>query len=172
MAKRKRLDQEVEMAEARIKEWADRAQLAVSKGREDLAREALLEKRRYTVRRAALQTEADQFDEIVTHYQQDILQLEDKLNSARDKQRILVQRHTHAQEKKRAESHIRRFDTSDAIVRFDKFEQRVDRLEAEADLVNYGRKPSLKDEFAKLEGDEELERELAELKAAAQPRNP
>jgi len=53
------------------------------------------------------------------------------------------------------------------VIRFEQFEQRVDRLEAEADLVNYGRKPSLKEEFAKLEGDEELERELAALKAAA-----
>jgi len=167
MAKKKRVLREIEVVEGRAKEWGDRAQLAVGKDREDLAREALVEKRRYTERRDALEVEAVQFDDLVAQYQQDIQQLEDKLASARERQRILIERHAHATEKKRAEEHIRRFDSSDAIVRFDKFEQRVDRLEAEADLVNFGRKSaSLKDEFAKLEGDEEIERELEALKAS------
>ena len=166
MAKKKRVERDTEIVQGRAKEWADRAQLAVGKGREDLAREALIEKRRQTERCAALESEALQFDAIVEQYQQDILQLEDKLNAARERQRILIQRHAHAADKKRAEQHIRRFDTSDAVVRFDKFEQRVDRLEAEADLVNFGRKPSLRDEFSKLEGDEDIDRELEALKAS------
>ena len=172
MAKKKRVLREVEVVEGRAKEWGDRAQLAVGKGREDLAREALVEKRRYTERRGALEVEAVQFDDLVAQYQQDIQQLEDKLAAARERQRILIERHTHASEKKRAEQHIRRFDSSDAIVKFEKFEQRVDRLEAEADLVNFGRKSaSLKDEFAKLEGDEEIERELEALKASMKKEN-
>jgi phage shock protein A len=172
MAKKKRVQREIETVEGRAKEWYDRAQLALGKGREDLAREALVEKRRYTERRDALDVEAVQFDDLVAQYQQDIQQLEDKLAAARERQRILIERHAHATEKKRAEQHIRRFDSSDAIVRFEKFEQRVDRLEAEADLVNFGRKSaSLKDEFAKLEGDEEIERELEALKASMKKEN-
>jgi phage shock protein A len=172
MAKKKRVQREIETVEGRAKEWHDRAQLALGKGREDLAREALIEKRRYTERCGALEVEAVQFDDLVAQYQQDIQQLEDKLAAARERQRILVERHAHATEKKRAEQHIRRFDSSDAIVKFEKFEQRVDRLEAEADLVNFGRKSaSLKDEFAKLEGDEEIERELEALKASMKKEN-
>jgi phage shock protein A len=167
MAKKKHVERESEAMTTRAREWEDRAQLAVNKNREDLAREALLEKRRYTERGKALETESLQFDEIIQQYQEDIVQLEEKLNAAREKQRLLAQRHAHANEKKRAQSQIRKFDSSNAVIRFEQFEQRVDRLEAEADLVNYGRKPSLKEEFAKLEGDEELERELAALKAAA-----
>jgi len=166
MAKKKRVERDLEIVRGRTKEWTDRAQLAVTKGREDLAREALVEKRRHTERCAVLDAEVLQFDGLVDQYQQDILLLEDKLNSARERQRILVQRHVHASEKKRAETQIRRFDASDAAIRFDKFEQRVDRLEAEADLVNCGRKASLCDEFAKLENDEEIDRELAALKAS------
>lgn len=171
MAKRKRIERELETVQTRIKEWADRAQLAVNKGREDLAREALLEKRRFTERVVALENEMGQFDALIEQYQQDILQLEDKLNSARERQRILTQRHAHAQEKKKAETHARRFDSTDAVAKFEKFEQRVDRLEAEANLVNFGRKPGLREEFAKLEADEEIERELESLKSASQAPN-
>ena len=94
------------------------------------------------------------------------MKLEDKLNTAREKQRVLVQRHTHAQQRKRAEKGIRKVDTSGAMVRFEQFENRIERMEAEADLVNFGKKPPLESEFAKLEGDEELEKELEALKVA------
>jgi phage shock protein A len=77
-----------------------------------------------------------------------------------------VQRHIHAQRKKRAQQGIRRLDTTDALIRFEQFENRIERMEAEADLVNFGRKPPLEEEFAHLEGDEEIEKELQTLKAS------
>ena len=165
IATKKKIQRQIEEIAGRAKEWADRAQLAVSKEREDLAREALVEKRRFTERTEALDKELAQFEDIVAHYHQDIGQLEDKLGVAREKQRILVQRHAHAQGNKRVQENIRRVDTSDAILRFEKFEQRIDRMEAEADLVNGARKHTLRDEFADLEKDEDIERELEELKA-------
>jgi len=61
--------------------------------------------------------------------------------------------------------HIRRADTAGVIARVDGFEKRINRMEAEAELVNYGRKPSLEQEFERLVGDEELEQELDELRA-------
>ena len=164
IATQKRVQRGLDDFLARAKEWADKARLAVSKGREDLAREALLIKRRYVERGDSLESEIAQFDEIIESYQNDMVQLEEKLAAARDKQRILVQRHARAQEKKRAQTNIRRAETSDAMRRFEQFESRIDRMEAEADLVNYGRKPPLQDEFADLETDEELEQELAALK--------
>lgn len=167
MASKKRVERLHDEVTTRATAWADKAQLAVNKGREDLAREALFEKRRYNERAASLEAEVDQLHTIVEHYQGDITQLEEKLATAREKQRVLVQRHAHALGKRRAQENIRRVDTSDALLRFDKFEHRIDRMEAEADLVNYGRKPGLEDEFAGLETDEEIERELAALKEAA-----
>ena len=167
IATKKRIQRQLDEIEARAAEWAGKAQLAVNKGREDLAREALLERRRYLERADALHREASQFDALVEQYQQDIVQLEEKLAAAREKQRVLAQRHAHAQERMKAQGHIRKIDTTQAMTRFDHLERRVDHMEAEADLINYGRKRPLHEEFAALEGDDELERELAQLKSAA-----
>jgi len=126
-----------------------------------------MEKRRYHERTEMLKSESSQCDVLIEQYQDDIVQLENKLGVAREKQRILVQRHVHAQNKKRAEMNIRRVETSDAILRFEQFENRIEQMEAEADLVNFGRKTTLEDEIAALEEDEELEEELQALKESA-----
>ena len=165
MATKKKIQRELEEIDARAAEWGDKAELAVEKGREDLAREALVEKRRYTDRKDTLEHETNQCDELVDQYQQDIVQLEDKLSTAREKQRVLVQRHVHAQRKIRAQRGIRRMDTSDAMARFDSFEERIERIEIDGDLVNFGRKPSLDDEFRRLQGDDDIEKELESLKS-------
>ncbi len=164
MASQKKVQRTIEAAGARADEWGRKAELAVSKGRDDLAREALLEKRRYRGRADGLEAEQIECEALVGHYQDDIMQLEDKLETAREKQRMLVQRHIHARRKKRAERGIRRVETSDAFIRFEQFENRIERMEAEADLVNFGRKPTLEDEFKQLEGDDEIEEELRTLK--------
>ncbi|NIR16476.1 MAG: phage shock protein A, partial [Desulfobacterales bacterium] len=70
--------------------WQEKAELAVNKGRDDLAREALVEKRRYGDRASALDKELIEFDAMVEQYQEDIRQLEEKLGSARERQRVLV----------------------------------------------------------------------------------
>ncbi len=168
MATKKKVQRELDAAETRVAEWRNKAQLAVDKGREDLAREALMEKRRYADRAESLRQELDQCDNSGNQYQSDIMQLEDKLSTARERQRVLVQRHIHAQRKKKAEQGIRKVDTTDAMVRFERYENRIERMEAEADLVNMYRKPSLDDEFSKLQQNEEIDKELAELKAARQ----
>ncbi len=167
MAMKKKVQRASEDAGARSEQWGKRAELAVGRGREDLAREALMEKRRYQERIETLESESAQCDVLIEQYQADIVQLESKLGSAREKQRILVQRHTHARNKKRAEMDIRRVETTDAILRFEQFENRIERMEAEADLVNYGRKPTLQDEIAALETDEDIEKELRALKKSA-----
>ena len=101
---------------------------------------------------------------IVEQYQEQIVQIESKLEAVREKQRLLVQRHVHARQKRQAQEEIRRFETADLFTRFEQFEQRIERMEADADLVNYGRKSTLEEEFARLEEDEEIERELQALK--------
>lgn len=165
MATKKKIKREMETVLDLAKSWDSKAQLAINKGREDLAREALMEKRRHVERAEALEEELDQAKTLVTQCQSDIMQLEDKLSAAREKQRVLVQRHTNATTKKKAQQQIRRYDTSDALERFDNFQQRIDRMEADAELVNYGRKTSLADQFKELEVDEDIENELAAMKA-------
>ena len=163
MASRTRVTRARDTAAEGVTKWESKARLAVEKGREDLAREALLEKRACQQEFDDREKEIAHFDELVSQYQKDIAQLEEKLESARNKHRILVQRHIHANHRMSAQSKIRKADSSDAFFRFEQFENRIDRMEADADLVNY-RGQDLEDELSKLETDELIENELASLK--------
>ena len=151
--------------------WADRANLAVAKGRDDLAREALIEKRRFDQVAEALENERSEHKGLIQQYQKDIAELEEKLNNAKEKKRILVQRHKRATGKKRAQEDIRRSDSTDTMARFEKLENRIERMEAEADLVNIPKKPTIDDEFENLATDDEIENELAKIKTAQYSKN-
>lgn len=164
MATRKRIARELETVRAKVTLWADRAELALSRSREDLAREALVEKTRHSEGLEALEREDLNCADLVEQYQRDIVQLEEKLVSAREKHRVLVRRHVHAQRQHRAQNGIRRVDTTDAWVRFEQFENRIERMEAGATLVNAHRKSSLEHAFAELDGRDEVEEQLEALR--------
>ncbi len=166
MANSKKVQRQLEEVHSRENYWRERAEQAVNKGRDDLAREALVERRGYNDRADALKREMDECESLVHQYQDDIRQLEDKLETAREKQRILVQRHIHANGKKRAQQGIRRMDSAEAIIKFEELENRIERMEAEADLVNFGRKPTLEDELDNLALNEKIEEELQTLKSS------
>ncbi len=167
MAESKTVERQLQGIDKRVDYWESKAGLAVNKGRDDLAREALLEKRRYAQRAQSLTTELSEQEVLLAQYKDDIRQLEDKLKTAREKERLLVQRHIHAARKKRAQEDMQRMDSADAIFKFEELEQRIDQMESEADLVNFGRKPTLEDELERLSLDEEIESELKALKKSS-----
>ena len=164
MAGGKKIKRQLEGLGSRARYWEEKAELAVNKGRDDLAREALVEKRKFNRRIETLENDLGEHDLLIEQYQDDIRQLEEKLKSARDKQRMLVQRHIHAQKKMQAQEEMRRIDSSETVMKFDELENRIERMEAEADLVNYGKKTSLEEELERLSVDEEIENELRALK--------
>ena len=164
MASSKKVQRQLDTLHERIRYWEEKAESAVKKGRDNLAREALVEKRRNARRRDGLANEFTEHNLLIEQYQDDIRQLEDKLKSARDKQRLLVQRHIHANRKRQAQEEIRRVDSSEAMLKFDELENRIERMEAEADLVNFGKKTALEAEFDTLGVDEEIEKEVLALK--------
>lgn len=166
MATSKRTQRQMEEALARSRNWGEKASLAVSKGRDDLARDALLEKRRYADRADSFDKELQEMNALIQQYQEDIKQLEEKLRAAREKQRLLVQRHVHALKKIRAQEEIRRMDSTGAVLKFEEFENRIERMEAAAELVNFGRKPTLETKFDNLLVDDEIEKELQTLKSS------
>ena len=166
-ADNKKLERRLQGLDTRVDYWESKANLAVQKRRDDLAREALLEKRRYSQQSRSLASELTEHDALLAQYNDDIRQLEDKLKTARDKERLLVQRHIHAAGKRRAQEEMRRMDSADAIFKFEELELRIDQMEAEADLVNFGRKPTLEDELERLSLDEEVESELKALKKSS-----
>ena len=166
IAERKKLERKLDEISSREKIWAERATMAVGKGRDDLAREALIEKRRFHELTESLVAEISDHSGLIEQYHQDIQELEQKLAGAKEKKRMLIQRHKRANGKKRAKEEVRRMDSVDTMARFDDLESRIDQMEAEADMVDFGRKPTLEEEFADLATDDEIENELEKLKAA------
>ncbi|MBN2059223.1 MAG: phage shock protein PspA [Deltaproteobacteria bacterium] len=166
MAGSKKVKRQLDETESRIKYWEEKAPLAVSKGRDDLAREALIEKRKHIETATALERELAEHDSLIKEYHDDIRQLEEKLEGAREKQRMLIQRHIHANKKRRAQEDIRRINSAETILKFDELENRIERMEAEADLVNFGSRPSLHKELEGLSNIDEIEEELQSLKSS------
>lgn len=151
--------------------WVKKAKLAVEKGKDNLARQALQQKRIYAQKAETVEEELIELGSIVDQYRNDIEELENKLKSAREKQRLLVQRHIRAKSKKNAQEEIRRADSIEIMQKFETLENHIERMEAEADLVNYGRPATLEDEFDALEADDDIEAELDKLKSSPSSNN-
>jgi len=165
LATQARVERQIAQVRERAGKWEANARLALSRDREDLAREALHEKRRHRGELESLEAELEASNELVEDHQRQIAQLEKKLAQAREKQRLLVQRHVQASQKYQAQSHIRRVDQGDATVRFDQFENRIEKMEAAAGMVAAPSDLSLEDTFHALERDDEIEKDLQRLKA-------
>jgi phage shock protein A len=166
IANQKKVQRILEDIEEKELFWTRKAELAVEKAKDSLARQALQEKRRYTQQSEKLQLEVSELGAIVEQYRDDIQELENRLKSAREKQRMLIQRHIRASRKKKVREEIRRAGSDEVLRKFEDLEQQIERMEAEADLVNYGKSSVLEAEFEKLEADDEIENELKKIKAS------
>jgi phage shock protein A len=166
MADQKRIARELSQISERTELWSNRARLAMEKGREDLAREALLEKLSAQRQSEGLERERDRFAMLIEQAREDIEQLEAKLESAKERQRSLAKRHVRADQRIKARSNVSRVQSSDVMMRFDQFEQRIERMEAEAELAAPRQNRNLEQEFALLEGGDEVEEQLASMRSA------
>jgi phage shock protein A len=147
-------------------EWERKAELALEKDREDLARAALAEKTALTDRIKYLGEELEHYEDQLAKYDEDIGKLQAKLTDARNRQRALVMRHRSANDHLKAKKHIYNDKINEMLHRFDAAEERIERIESESEALDMGRKgQSLESEFRKLERDERVEAELAELKS-------
>ena len=167
MADQKRIAREFSQVGERAELWSNRARLAMEKGREDLAREALLEKLNAQRQSEGLERERDRFAVLIEQAREDIEQLEAKLESAKERQRSLAKRHVRADQRIKARSNVSRVQSNDVMMRFDQFEQRIERMEAEAELAAPRQNRNLEQEFALLEGSDEVEEQLASMRSAA-----
>ena len=148
-------------------DWASKAEMALDKGREDLARAALAEKTAIGDRIEHLNEELGQYDEQLSKYDEDIARLQAKLDDARARQRTIVMRHRSAEHQLKSRRHIHNQKIDEMLHRFDAAERRVDHIESEAEALDMGRKArSLDEEFDSLARDDRVEAELEELKAS------
>lgn len=166
MASRAEVNREKGTLEMARERWDGRARLALEKEREDLAREALLEKKNCQNQIDLLEKDLDHFAKLIDECKSNILQLEEKLEEVRQKHKLLIQRGRHAAETKQARSAMRQADGSTAFQRFSELERKVELMEAEAELSGTGphSSSSIEHEFSKLESESEIDEELEALK--------
>jgi len=152
--------------------WADKAELALSKDREDLAKAALLEKQKVGQTAAMLKAEVQQLDEQLRGFEDDIAKLEAKLREARTRQNALMTRLESAQNRARVRDMTRGSRVEEAFSRFEVLERRVDMAEGRAEVYDLAPVPrSLEEEISELRTTDAVAAELAELKARMQSKH-
>ena len=164
MADKKEMERDIVHFSTTRDEWAAKAELAIDKGREDLARGALLAKQKAEGEIERRVSAMGFADEAFAKRQDDLTKLQAKLDEAKAKHRALVARRESAEQRIRMRSQLYDGRADEAIARYANLERKVDEMEAYADTIR-GHEPSLAQEFAELEQNESVEKELAALKA-------
>lgn len=135
MAEATKVRRTLDTTVAETGQWEHRAELALRANREDMAREALAERIQCEQHAKTLETELAGFDELIIKCREDIRLLEERIQHTRDRQRLLVERHNQAQVRRQAREQVRAADTLNTTRRFDSLDQRITRMENEADLA-------------------------------------
>ncbi len=149
-------------------DWAEKAQLALSKDREDLARGALLEKKKATDMAEQLKVEIAVLDDALRAYELDIDKLQTRLREARSRQTAIAARLESAENRVKLRTLLASERVDEAMARFDQLERRVDYAEGRADALNLatGAPPSLADQISALAATDKVDEELEEMKRA------
>ncbi len=150
-------------------DWGEKAGLALSKDREDLARAALIEKKKAGDMAEQLKAEISVLDDALRAYELDIDKLQTRLREARARQGSIVARLESAENRVKLRTLLASERVDEAMARFDQLERRVDYAEGRADALNLAdnsSKPSLSDEIAALAGADKIDEELAAMKRA------
>lgn len=163
VADRIRLNRLLEAQVSKRGDWEGKAQLALEKGREDLAKEALEQKIECQKKIPHLKHQLAETEELAKQYQNDISKLEEKLESAISRQKTLIANHQSAVNRKRIEEKIYKLNTHGAFARFENFEQRIDRFQAESEIAMRSN-DSLEKKFDSLLHNQDVEDELQSLK--------
>jgi phage shock protein A len=169
IADKKELGRRVERLHLEAEDWESKAEVALSKGREDLARAALKEKSSAEEATMALETNLEVIDINLDKLSGDIGLLQQKLGDAKTRQKALIVRSRTAQSRMGVKRQLHDVDIDEAMSRFDRYERKIDDLEGEVEAYDLGQQ-TLSDEIGELENDERIDEALARLKAKmAQP---
>ncbi|MBC6403889.1 MAG: phage shock protein PspA [Hyphomonadaceae bacterium] len=164
IAERKEVSRNLENYRKRAAEWGKKAELAITKDREDLARGALQARRQAENMAAVVEQEIEILDEAVAKADADLAKLQARLDEVRAKHRALMMRSSVARNRIRVRSRLSDHKVDDALTRYRYMERRVDELEAQVEAFDLGVGESLEGQFAQMEADEAIENELEALK--------
>lgn len=165
IATQKRIEQQYNAAQTEANNWQQRAQLALQKGSEDLAREALVRKKSHQDTATALKTQLDQQTNQVDLLKKQLVALESKISEAKTKKDMLKARLSAAKATEKIASMTSSINTNSATAAFERMEEKVLMQEAKSEGVMSIAGDSLESQFAALEGGSDVDAELAAMKA-------
>ncbi len=145
--------------------WTEKAELALSKDREDLAKAALVERQKAFDMAEQLKAEVGVLDDALRASEEDIAKLQTKLREARTKQNAVQTRLESANNRTRLREMYNGPKTHEAFSRFEILDRRVDEAEGRADAMGLGVVKTLEEEIAELRSDDKVNAQLAALKA-------
>lgn len=164
IADKKELGRRADRLTKEAEDWENKAEIALSKEREDLARSALKEKTAALEEKASMESDLEQIEMNLEKLSGDIGQLQQKLVDAKTRQKALIMRGKTAQSRMGVKRQLHDVSVDEAMSKFDRYERRIDDLEGEIEAYDLGQK-NLSDEIAELESDDKVDEELEKLKA-------
>ena len=165
IADRKEIGRKLDMLEHDAADWQGKAELALDKHREDLAKAALAEKARVGRSMESLELQQTALTDGLEKLNADIGSLEGKLADAKNRQKAILARHETATKRLAVRKRLHDYRIDDALIRFEQFERRMDIIEGHVEAYDLGGKKDLAQEISELESAEAIERELDALKA-------
>jgi len=170
IADRKEMGRALSRLDELQRNWTEKAELALSKDREDLAKAALIERQKAADMGDGLREEIKVIDNTLKGYEGDIAKLQGKLREARARQNAIAARFESAVTRARARELVNGNRTEDAFSRFEVLERRADFAEGRADALGMTGPKSLEEEIAELKANESVDAELEAMKAALKAR--
>lgn len=164
IAEKKELQRVVNRLQEEVSDWQSKAELALSKEREDLARAALIERQKAAEQSDSVTADIANLDEHIGKLQDEVAQLQEKLADAKARQKSMLMRQKTVASRLEVKKTLDSNRINDAMYKFERYEQKIDTLEAQVEAYDLGKK-TLKDEFAELAAQEKIDNELAALKA-------
>lgn len=167
IANKKEIASQIGKLQNEGQDWQSKAELAISKDREDLARAALQEKKKCDEHANTLNNELNNVEEQISKLQGEVGQLQDKLADAKARQKAIILRQNTVSSRLEVKKTLDSGKVDAAMGRFEQYERKIDDLESQVEAYDLGKK-TLADEFAELESDDEINDELAALKKKVQ----
>lgn len=165
IADKKKLRRKIDLMAREGREWERKAELAISKAREELARAALTEKHNLERDSELLEADLQELELHLSKLNDDIGQLQQKLDDAKNRHKAMVMKHDTVSSRLRTRTKLHDDRINDALGRFDGIEEKIDQMEGKVDAFDIGRDRSLKDQFAELESEDVIDDELKKMKA-------
>jgi len=164
IAEQKTLTRKVKAAEDGVTHWHSKAEIALAKSRDDLAKSALAQKHKCQAELTQLNSENEQLSGFLSDIQEDAQRLQDKLSEAKRRQEALMLRQESAEVRLKMRETAVIHNIDEAMAKFERYQQKIDHLEAQVESYDLTKNKDLSTQISELEQDDTVEAELAEMK--------